>query len=63
MEHIADMENYIRSRQRKGKKPSEVRKDLEKVGYDFYAAEGLVMLHWKYEEGDNGTKRTSTGGS
>lgn len=63
MEPIADMENFIKSRQKKGKMPREVRKDLEDRGYDFYAAQGLVMRYWEFEEENDGASGSSTGGS
>lgn len=53
MEIIQDMENYVRSRQRKGKKATEVRQDLEDHGYDRAAAEAFVMMHWESKELDD----------
>lgn len=47
MQFIKDMENFIRSRQRKGKTATEAKKDLMQYGYDEHAARGLVMLHWE----------------
>lgn len=47
MEVIADLENYIRKRQRKGKSPEQIMGDLKNHGYDHFAAQGLVMLHWE----------------
>lgn len=52
MEQIADMQNYVRSRQRKGKTPKETRDDLVQHGYDIHAAHGLVMMHWETSESE-----------
>ncbi len=50
MEQIADMANFIRSRQRKGITATEVRKVLTERGYDLHAARALVMMHWVISE-------------
>lgn len=50
MEQIADMENYIRSRQGKGKTATDIREDLQKHGYDFHAASALIIRYWEYKE-------------
>ena len=49
-QRIVDMENFIQSRQRKGKTAKEVVTDLERAGYDMHAARGLVMKYWEMEE-------------
>jgi hypothetical protein len=51
------MENYVRSRQRKGKTATEVRQDLEAHGYDRPAAEAFVMMHWESKELDDWGKK------
>lgn len=55
MEHIADMKNYIRSRQNKGKTATQIKEDLMKAGYDGFAATGLITLHWDF--GDNSEEK------
>lgn len=50
MEHIVDLENYVRSRQRKGKSAHDIVGDLMRAGYDSYAAQGLVMMYWETKE-------------
>lgn len=47
---IVDMKNFIQARQRKGQTATEIAKNLEGRGYDYYAARGLVMLHWEYDK-------------
>jgi hypothetical protein len=44
---IADIENFIRSRQRKNKTATDIVADLQKYGYDYHAARALVMKHWE----------------
>lgn len=53
MEHISDMKNFIRSRQKKGKTANQIKEDLEKHGYDQYAAQGLVMIYFEVKDEDN----------
>lgn len=53
MEPIADMQNYVRSRQRKGKTPQQVIDDLVARGdYDEYAAYAFVIMHWEIKDKD-----------
>lgn len=47
MENIVDMQNYVRSRQRKGKTAKQVQYDLVDHGYDYHAAYAFVMAHWE----------------
>jgi SOS response regulatory protein OraA/RecX len=56
MEVIVDMKNYVRSRQRKGKTASEIRDDLIKHGYDRFAADALVMMHFKRADDPAGSR-------
>ena len=49
-ENISDMRNYIQSRQRKEKTPTEIREDLMKAGYDFHAASALILKYWERKD-------------
>lgn len=44
---IHDMENYIRSRQRKGKSAGDIRADLIREGYDVHAAQAFIYQYWE----------------
>lgn len=46
LEPIANMENFIHARQKRGKTPVEIRDALMERGYDIHAAGGLVGMFW-----------------
>lgn len=50
MDEIKDMHNYIQSRKRKGKSGQDILDDLIAHGYDMFAANGLLMMHWEDED-------------
>lgn len=53
MNQIVDMQNYIRTRQRKGRTGMQILDDLMAAGYDRFAAEAFVMQYWEETKKEN----------